>query len=265
MNDYCIRLHLILWIRFYSGVAGFSSLTTRLPPEQVIHVIDRLHAIIDEAFTDSDIFIMDRTSDGCIAVSGLVDSWEVSTPLSPADSSCRSEVGIEVDYKCSKKKPESYKQIEGQPASYYVGKMATAALKLLSYSTTITVPLPESQILQLRIALHSGACSAGVIGLQTTTGTARTPHYKLFGPTMRHLQTMYLSSLALQIRVSKQCRDLLLSTGGYIFERCPDYMLVSSRQLIESYWLVAKVDFPLKLPSLSDAMPLCDYEDINTC
>ena len=254
----------------YSGVAGFASLTARLPPEQVIHVIDRLHAIIDEAFTDSDIFIMDRTSDGCIAASGLVDSWKekLSTPLSPVDRSYRSERDTKVNHKeneCTLKKSESHKQIEVQPASYYAGKMATAALKLLSYSTTITVPLPENQTLQLRIALHSGTCSAGVIGLQTTTGTARTPHYKLFGPTMRLLQTIYLSSLALQIRVSKQCRDLLTSTGGYILERCPDYRLVSSQQPLESYWLVAKVDFPLKLPSLNDAMPLCDYEDLNSC
>ena len=255
-----------------SDVVGFSSLSARLPPEQVIHVIDRLHAIIDEAFTDSDIFVMERTSDGCIAVSGLTDCCEENsailppTPLSMTDSSYGSEVDIDLSNDkpaefLRRKNCRSHKEIEVHPPSYYAEKLASAALKLLSYSTNIVVPLPENQTLQLRIALHSGPCSAGVIGLQTTTGTSRTPHYKLFGPTMRHLQTLCSSSLALQIRVSKQCRDLLMNRGGHIFERCPDYTLVSSQKPVESYWLVAKADLPLKLPSLNDAMPLHDYDD----
>ncbi len=244
-----------------SDVVGFSSISARLQPEQVILVIDQLHTLIEEAFTNSEIFIMERTSDGCIAISGLFDfkneTWKVATPSSITDSSYCSEINM--DENLNDQKPSV--AMEQSPA-HYAEILATAALSLLSYSNKVLVPLPENRTLQLRIALHSGPCSAGVIGLQTTASASRVPRYKLFGPTMRHLQTLCSSSLALQVRVSKQCRDFLVMAGGYSFERCPDYTVVSNRKPLESYWLVAKDQLPLILPSLSDAISLQDYDII---
>ncbi len=252
-------------VHTHSDVVGFSSLSARLQPEQVILVIDQLHTLIEEAFTNSEVFIMERTSDGCIAISGLLDfknekRKEVATPSSITDSSYGSEINMDENLNDQKRSIT----IEKSPA-HYAEILATAALNLLSYSNKVSVPLPDNRTLQLRIALHSGPCSAGVTGLQTTAGASRVPRYKLFGPTMRHLQTLCSSSLALQVRVSKQCRDLLVIAGGYSFERCPDYTVVLNRTPLESYWLVAKDQLPLILPSLSDAMSLQDYDDIIEC
>lgn len=266
----------------HSDIVGFSGLSAKLPPQQVVTIIDRLHTVIDEALADRDIFVMERTSDGCIAVSGLIEFTkdeqskrsDTFTPLSMTDSSYGSEVHLDQasqvnvrleEQTVTQQKETAVESLEvtsNNNPSYYAGVLSTAALKLMSFSSKISVPLSDNQKLQIRIAIHSGPCSAGVVGLQTSTGTSRVPHYKLFGPTVRYLKSLCSSGLALQVRVSKQCRDLLVEAGGYMFERCPDYMAWSNRKPIESYWLVAKQDMPLRLPSVNESVSLWDYEDI---
>ena len=287
---------------FGSDVVGFASLTARLQPQDVINLVDHLHAIIDEAFGEKDIFIMEQYSDGCVAASGLVETYPeertgAESQMSMTDSSYGSEL-FDFDLK------ESHEPISGhsgrqplletatresdsikntpiqdakvstgvvcaQSASHYAALLATASLKLMSCTTRVQLPCSlgsdlstENRQLQLRIALHSGPCSAGVIGLRTSTGMARIPHYKLFGPAVKLTNNLCGAGLALQIRISRQCRDLLLEAAeGFRFERCPDYTMWASRKPIESYWLVGK-DLPLKLPPLDLALPLSAYEDI---
>ena len=108
-----------------------------------------------------------------------------------------------------------------------------------------------------------GSCSAGVIGLQTSGGSdgSRIPHYKLFGLSLSHTRNLCLTGLALQIRVSKPCQELLASAGQFQFERCPDYTMWSARRPIESYWLVGREGMELTLPSLELALPLTEYDD----
>ena len=251
----------------HSDTVGFASLTTRLQPQTVIKLVDHLHAIIDEAFCDRDIFVMERTSDGCIAVGGLVEfttddliggreTGGTISPLSMTDSSYGSE--LDLDHHHTKQDPALPTT---ELPSHYASLLATASLKLMSFSTRVAVPGSGNKQLQLRIALHCGPCSAGIVGLQTSTGATRIPHYKLFGPTVKHTNSLCTTGLALQIRVSKQCRDLLLKAGGFQFERCPDYMLSASRKPIESYWLVGKEGLSVKLPSLEQAVSLSEYDD----
>lgn len=51
----------------------FSYLTARLQPLDVVTIMDHLHTLIDEAYSNRDI-IMEHTSGGCIAASKLVGS-----------------------------------------------------------------------------------------------------------------------------------------------------------------------------------------------
>ena len=53
--------------------------------QEAVGVIDHLHALIDETFTHPDIFLMERTSSGCIAASGLVEAYP-ETQRSGAES-----------------------------------------------------------------------------------------------------------------------------------------------------------------------------------
>lgn len=239
----------------------------------MIEVIDHFQALIDETFTDKDIFIMERTSDGFIAASGMNDTVcmdqrnQLVSPVSMTDSSYGSEVDFDIEW-TARERPLTDKEqplLPDKPpsAASYTATLATAVLKLMSSSSRIKVPAPENSQLQLRIALHSGPCSGGVVGLQTSAaGHSHIPHYKLFGPTLRYTSNLCHSGLALQIRVSKQCRDLLNQVGGFTFERSPDFMTWDCAQPIESYWLIGKEGLQLKLPPLDCAISLANYDDL---
>ena len=264
-----------------SDVAGFAHLTTLMQPREVVKIIDHLHALIDGAFTGDEIFLMEHSVSGCIAASGLVESYpeparsNATSQLSMTDSSYGSECDLEfsTSLKVKPKKitspPPSRSATPAQSKEYplpetpqhFAGVLATAALQLMSSSVRVDIPCSRSRQLQLRIALHSGPCLAGVVGLQTIPGTSRIPHYKLFGPTLRHTHNLCMTGLALQIRVSRQCHELLSGGDGFHFERCPDYTMWHSQKPIESYWLVSKEGLDLKLPSLDGALPLTEYDD----
>ena len=279
-----LPVHLIIPL---SDVVGFAALSTILQPQEVVTVIDSIQAIIDKTFKHKELFVMERYSDGCIAASGLVDisnnqttqsvppsRGSAMTPLSLADSSYGSQDRLELDeeedyedfVKSHRKSSNDKDTMAGdqRSPSYYAGLIAMATLNLMSLSTAIKIPPSGGggKQLQLRVALHSGPCSAGVVGLQTA-GVIRIPHYKLFGPTMTTVRKLCTTSLALQIRVSKSCRDLLVKEGGFMFERCPDFMMWSSSKPIESYWLVGKEGEELDLPSLDQAVSLSEYGDID--
>ena len=249
-------------------MVGFSLLVARLKPHETIRVIDHLHALLDEVYSSDDIFIVERESDGGCAVAGLTSSLLEEKKLaedniSLADSSYGSDSNLLVFNSRAKKATEDVttSNCSLKPASYYTSQLARAALHLMSASSKVSIPLNGRKQLQVRIAMHSGHCSAGVVGLQATPGSNRIPQFKILGPTMRRVNNLCRTGLALQIRVSKACKDLLSKEDGYIFERCPDYTSWANHKPIESYWLIGKKDMPVKLPSLDLALPLADYED----
>ena len=106
--QYTVYMYYMHWESLYtfilSDVADFSSLTSWLHPQEAVRIIDHLHALIDETFTHPDIFLMERTSSGCIAASGLVEAypaWAMSSgaksQLSMTDSSYGSVLDLDLD------------------------------------------------------------------------------------------------------------------------------------------------------------------------
>ena len=262
----------------YSDIAGFSSLASRLRPGEVVRIIDHFHTLVDEAFTHPDIFLMERSSSGCVAACSLVEGTGgvaerprsgAESQLSMTDSSYGSVPDLNEETEtwrhCTTPSKHIHQQLPDskhihQPSNlhsqrssdsqrspqYFASVLATAALTLMSNTAQIEIPNSEENG-----RLHSGPCSAGVIGLQTAGGnSSRIPHYKLFGVSLGHTRSLCLSGLALQIRVSKPCQELLASTGVFQFERYPDYTMWCSRRAIESFWLVGKKGIELSLPSL---------------
>ena len=255
-----------------------------MQPHEIVTLVNHIQAIIDEAFKEKEIFIMERSSDGCIAATGLINQpkpdhsklttrSQTMTPISQIDSSYGSEVLMDqYSPKHRTKTPSSQISapsekgqnmiIQSKTSAYFAGLLATGALKLMSLSATVKIPQQDQHQLQLRIGLHSGSCSAGVIGLQTVSGALRIPHYKIFGPAVNMTKLLCSTGLALQIRVSKSCWQLLTDIGGYHFERCPDFMTWNGQKPLESYWLVGQEDYEFPLPSLDQAISLSNYDDI---
>ena len=283
-----LSMHVSLVTIACCDIVGFSSLVSDLPPNEIINLVDHIHAIMDDAFADKKIFVMERSADSCLAVSGInkveneppenvhgrqlsAGRNDTNTPISMTDS-CY-ETGDEAAgshenlHRHTKTNSSNLQRSmlasrKIASASQNATILAVGALKLMSSSTQVKVPDKPDFHLQMRIALHSGSCLGGIVGLQTVKGSRQIPKYKLFGPTVREAQNLCASGLALQIRVSKSCRDLLQHQGGFHFERCPDRVLWHSKSLTESYWLLGKDELPLKMPSLDDALSLSAYDDI---
>jgi len=211
-----------------SDIVGFSSLSASLKPHDVITVLDHLHALIDENFNDPDILVTERTAEKGVIVTGLDEHLvEETTTTNHYDSKSVSSVtdssyGSDVDLLDENVKRNLQSQNHRKP-SHYASKMALAALHLMSASSKVHVPLRGRRQLQLRIALHSGPCSAGILGLQVTSESHRIPEFKLFGPTLHRAEMLCRTGLALQIRVSQECKALLNHCDELLFERCPDY------------------------------------------
>ena len=268
-------------------VVGFSSLVSDLSPHEVINLVDHIHAIIDDAFSDKTIFLMERTSDSCTAVCGITQTedesdkavaqsrqisgrYDTKTPMSLTDS-CY-ETGDEVFdsheiYQHGKpNSSDLHRDVVTSKKSVNSSKnaaiLAVGAIQLMSMSTQVKIPSKPDYRLQMRVALHAGDCLGGIVGLQIAEGSRQVPKYKLFGPTMKEAQNLCASGLALQIRVSKACRDLLKQHGGFHFERCPDQVSWQKKTLTESYWLLAKDGLPLKMPVLDDALSLSVYDNL---
>lgn len=268
-------------------VVGFSSLVSQLPPHDVINLVDHIHAIIDDAFSDKRIFLMERSSDSCLAVCGITKAEDesdnihgfqvsttrndTSTPVSVTDScyetgdeavSSHENLHHHAKTYSSDLKRSMFASKKISDASQNAALVAVGALQLMSMSTQVKIPDKPDFHLQIRIALHSGDCLGGIVGLQTVEGSRQVPKYKLFGSTVKEAQSLCTSGLALQIRVSKSCRDLLQHHGGFHFERCPDRTPCHSKTLTESYWLLGKNGLPLKMPTLDDALSLSSYDNL---
>ena len=222
-------------------------------------MLDKLYARVDATFNDSSIVILDRSSDTCTAASGLVEHYysssssDIKIHIQKTDDSVddlKSRVSAE------DQSDEDIQMSSGELPENYAALLASSCLRLMSSITPIKVPNKRDFILQLRIALHSGPCSAGAIGLHSEH---HIPKYRLFGPTVTRAHWLRSSGLALQIRVSCQTRELLERKGGFKFERCPDYRLHSRNEIVESYWLVGMDSQDVKLPSLERAIPLTSY------
>ena len=242
-------------------VVGFAELCARITPAEVISLLDKLYARVDDTFVDCNIVILDRSSDSCTAVTGLVEHYyspsQITSkpPLKKADSTygsvddLSSQMGVvrmqQVDDTQSHELPENYAAL-----------LASSCLRLMSSIAAIKVSGLHDFMLQLRIALHSGPCSAGAIGLHSEH---HIPKYRLFGPTVTRAHWLRSSGLALQIRVSKESEVLLEKKGGFRLERCPDYKLANWNETVESYWLVGMDAHDVRLPSLDRAIPLTNY------
>ena len=247
---------------------GFSSLSAALKPHDVITILDHLHALIDENFSDQDMLVTERNVEKCVIVAGLDEHLlEETTPTNYYDSKSVSSVtdssyGSDVDLLGQNSKRRDTPTKSQQRPSHYASKVALAALNLMSASSKVHVPLRGWRQLQLRIALHTGACSAGVLGLQTASEAHRIPEFKLFGPTLYQASMLCRTGLALQIRVSKECKILLDHCNEFLFERCPDYSANLDSSPVASYWLIGHTEISIKQPSLDLALPLTEYNHI---
>lgn len=129
----------------------------------------------------------------------------------------------------------AYMVVSGLPirnGDLHAAEIASMSLHLLEAIREFKIRHRPNETLKLRIGLHSGPVCAGVVGLKM-------PRYCLFGDTVNTSSRMESTGEALMIHCSSECKTLLDTLGGYLFEDRGKIPIKGKGEL-NTYWLTGE-------------------------
>ncbi|XP_045535787.1 guanylate cyclase 32E-like [Papilio machaon] len=129
---------------------------------------------------------------------------------------------------------DTYMVVGGLPerCSRHAAEVASLALHLLAAVPQIRIRHDPDIRLNIRIGIHTGPCSAGVVGY-------RTPRYCLFGDTVRTAARVLAAGEPQRVHVSHDTYVTLRKHGGYHFKERTHTNVKGHRQ-IKTWWLVGE-------------------------
>lgn len=137
---------------------------------------------------------------------------------------------------------DAYMVVSGLPirnGNIHAGEIASMSLHLLEAIREFKIRHRPDDTLKLRIGIHSGPVCAGVVGLKM-------PRYCLFGDTVNTSSRMESTGEALRIHCSGECKKLLDSLGGYLYEDRGKIPIKGKGEL-NTYWLTGELeDYKIK-------------------
>lgn len=116
----------------------------------------------------------------------------------------------------------------------HAGEIASMSLHLLEAIREFKIRHRPNDTLKLRIGIHSGPVCAGVVGLKM-------PRYCLFGDTVNTSSRMESTGEALKIHCSGECKKLLDSLGGYLYQDRGKIPIKGKGEL-NTYWLTGEIE-----------------------
>ncbi|KAJ8320156.1 hypothetical protein KUTeg_001743 [Tegillarca granosa] len=109
---------------FFSDIVGFTTMSSKITPLQVIEFLNKLYAFFDDCLDIYDVYKVETIGDAYMVVSGI--------PVS-----------------------------NGNRHALEIGLMA---LDLMERTKTFSIPHLPNEKLQVRVGCHTGPCAAGVVG-----------------------------------------------------------------------------------------------------
>ncbi|KAI6227487.1 Guanylate cyclase [Aphelenchoides fujianensis] len=110
---------------FFSDVVGFTTLSSRCTPLQVVNLLNDLYTLLDSIIAENDAYKVETIGDGYLCVSGLPHR-------------------------------------NGNEHARHIANMSLSFLRSIRH---FTIPHLPGEVMKLRIGIHTGPCVAGVVGL----------------------------------------------------------------------------------------------------
>ena len=130
---------------------------------------------------------------------------------------------------------DSYMVASGLPqrnGDRHAAEIANLCIDLLFITPGILIQHDVNLRLKIRIGIHTGATTAGVVG-------SKMPRYCLFGDTVNVASRMQSTGERMKIQITYETKMLLDNLGGYISE-IRGQVEVKGKGLLDTYWLLSR-------------------------
>ena len=131
---------------------------------------------------------------------------------------------------------DSYMVASGLPernGDRHAPEIANLCIDLLYITPGILLSHDPTIRLKIRIGIHTGATTAGVVG-------SKMPRYCLFGDTVNVASRMQSTGESMKIQMTYETKMLLDNLGGYNSE-VRGQVEVKGKGFLDTYWLLSRV------------------------
>ena len=176
----------------FTEIDGFKNIAKNCTPLQLFDLLNTIYKTFDARIDNNDVYKVETINDSYMVASGL---------------------------------PE-------RNGDRHAAEIANLCIELMFITPGILVPHDPSLRLKIRIGVHSGATTAGVVG-------SKMPRYCLFGDTVNVASRMQSTGEPMKIQITYETKMLLDNLGGYVSE-LRGQVEVKGKGNMDTYWLLSR-------------------------
>ncbi|CAD5225468.1 unnamed protein product [Bursaphelenchus okinawaensis] len=179
---------------YFSDVVGFTILSSKSTPLQVINFLNNMYTISDDIIERHKVYKVETIGDGLHCVSG----------------------------------------IPTRNGNDHVKDICDMALAIREGVKSLRMPHLPSEMIQIRLGIHSGACVTGIVGMTA-------PRYCVFGDTVNLAAKMESTGKPSQIQISFVTKNLIDQHFPTLYKtEHRGEVYIKNRDPVETYWLLSK-------------------------